>query len=120
MTCTPCKLEHQLSCRVTVQQVKTAPTVDANGEVNLSDASNWETYCTRFAEIKTRGGSERFASDMIQAGQTHRIYMRADTTTRAITPRMRVLYGTRVMAIQMAADIDQQHIWMQLDVAEEA
>lgn len=121
MTCqSSCKKteSRRLNCRVTVQRVKDSPDRDANNEFDPTDADNWETYCSRNAEFKTRGGSERFASDMIQAGQTHRVYMRFDTTTKAISPAMRMSYDSRIFNILSVADEDEGHRWMVLDCVE--
>lgn len=118
MTCAPCKNDRILNRTVVVQQVKASATVDANNEVDLTDDASWETYATRSAAFKTRGGSERFASDMIQAGQTHRVYVRSDSTTRAITPAMRLSYDSRVFNILAVADEDEMRQWVVLDVVE--
>jgi SPP1 family predicted phage head-tail adaptor len=101
-----------------VQQLKDDATADANNEIDLTDDDNWETYASRNAAFKSRGGSERFASDMIQAGQTHRVYVRSDSTTRAITPRMRLSYDSRVFNILAAVDEDEARQWVVLDVVE--
>lgn len=118
MKCTDCKTKPRLNRRVVVQKVKASPTLDTNNEVNLTLDANWETYATRWAAFKSRGGSERFASDMIQAGQTHRISLRSDAATRAITPGMRVSYDSRVFNILAVVDEDELRKWVQLDVAE--
>jgi SPP1 family predicted phage head-tail adaptor len=118
MTCAPCKDDRLLNCRVTVQQLKSAATRDANNEVDPTDSDNWETYTSRSATFKTRGGSERFASDMIQAGQTHRAYVRSDTTTRAITPDMRLSYSGRIFNILAVADEDEMRQWVRIDLIE--
>lgn len=116
--CGRCKTRHHLNRRVIVQQLKSSPTRDANNEIDLADSDNWETYVSRKAAFKTRGGSERFASDMIQAGQTHRVYVRSDSTTRAISPAMRLSYDDRVFNILAAVDEDEGRQWVVLDVVE--
>ncbi|TXH56418.1 MAG: head-tail adaptor protein [Desulfurellales bacterium] len=118
MTCKPCKTEPRLNCVVVVQRIKSAATRDANNEIDLTSSGNWETYATRLASFKTRGGSERFASDMIQAGQTHRVYMRRDATTKSITPEMRLSYDSRYFNILAVADQDEMHEWMVIDCVE--
>lgn len=118
MSCAPCKAEHQLRHRVTIQQLKAAATRDANNEIDQTLDASWETYCSRNSEFKSRGGSERFGSDMIQAGQTHRVYMRSDTTTRAITPAMRVVFESRKFNILAAVDEDEMRQWVVLDLVE--
>jgi len=118
MSCTPCRSKRTLRHWVTVQQMKADAERDDNNEVDQTDADNWETYCRRRSEFKTRGGSERFASDMIQAGQTHRVYMRRDSTTKGITSQMRMSYDGRVFNILAAADEDEMRRWMVLDVVE--
>ena len=120
MKCGDCKSKPVLNRRVTVQRLKDEEdlTRDDNNEVDPTDSANWQTYATRSAAFKTRGGSERFASDMIQAGQTHRVYMRRDSTTKGITPTMRLSYDGRVFNILAAADEDEMRRWMVLDVVE--
>jgi SPP1 family predicted phage head-tail adaptor len=120
MKCTDCKSKPHLNRRVTIQQLKAEADLDrdANNEVDPTDADNWETYATRWAAFKTSGGSERFASDMIQAGQTHRVYVRSDSTTRAISPAMRLSYDDRVFNILAAVDEDEGRQWVVLDVVE--
>ncbi len=120
MKCTDCKSKPHLNRRVVIQQLKAEADLerDANNEVDPTDADNWETYATRWAAFKTRGGSERFASDMIQAGQTHRVYLRSDSTTRAISPAMRLSYDDRVFNILAAVDEDEGRQWVVLDVVE--
>lgn len=118
--CGRCKQPRMdLNCRVTVQQLKAAATVDGHGEINRSLDANWETYATRWSAFKSRGGSERFASDMIQAGQTHRVYLRYDSVAAAITTEMRATYDSRTFGILAVVDVDEQHQWIQLDVAED-
>ncbi len=118
MKCDGCNKRRNPDRKVTIQSVKDDATPDGNNEIDLTDDDSWEDYCSPWAEILTRGGAERFASDMIQAGQTHRLYVRWNSLTKSITPRMRVKYGTRIMGILAAEDEDQRHQWMQLDVAE--
>jgi SPP1 family predicted phage head-tail adaptor len=110
--------QRNLNQKIVVQQVKAAPTTDANNEVDLTAAANWETYATRWAAFKSRGGSERFASDMIQAGQTHRVYVRSDSTTRAISPAMRISYDDRIFNILAAVDEDEARQWVVIDCVE--
>lgn len=118
MTCKPCRTERPLRNRITIQQVKDDATADANNEVDHTDDDNWETYASRNAAFQSLSGSERFASDMIQAGQTHRIWLRSDPTTRAITPRMRVSFDSRKFNILAAVDVNEERQWVRLDVAE--
>lgn len=119
MKCADCKSKHILRHRITVQQLKSTATPDANNEIDQTDDANWEAFVSRRAEFKSRGGSERFASDMIQAGQTHRVYLRSDSETRAITPAMRLVFGSRKFNILAAVDEDEARRWVVLDVVEE-
>jgi SPP1 family predicted phage head-tail adaptor len=118
MKCADCKTRPVLNRRVTIQRLKTNATKDVNNEVDHTVDANWETYATRSAAFKSRGGSERFASDMIQAGQTHRVRMRSDSTTRGISPAMRMVYDSRVFNILAAVDEDETRQWVVLDVVE--
>jgi SPP1 family predicted phage head-tail adaptor len=118
MTCSPCKTQRKLRNRITVEQVKESPTVDGNDEVNLTLDANWETYITRDCAFESLSGTERFASEAIQAGQTHRIWLRSDSYSRAITTRMRVQFEGRKFNILAAVDKNEERLWVRLDVAE--
>lgn len=118
MKCVDCNLDRQTKSRVVIEKVKASPTRDAQEEYNPTSSSNWETLATRWAAFKTRGGSERFASDMIQAGQTHRVYVRYDATTATVTPAMRLNMNSRIFNILAAADEDEQRKWIVMDVVE--
>lgn len=118
MTCAPCKNEPLLTSRVTVQQIKAAATVGADGAKDLTADATWEDVATRWCAFKTRGGSERFASDQIQAGQTHTVTMRYDATTKTFTTKMRMVMGTRNFNILAVMDRDEMHQWIVADVAE--
>lgn len=118
MTCAPCKTDRNLTTRITIHRIKSNATRDANNEIDLADAANWEALAARWSAIKSRGGSERFASDMIQAGQTHRVYMRYDNVTRTVTPAMRLKLDSRLFNILAIVDEDEGHRWIVADVVE--
>lgn len=105
------------SVRASIQRVKATATRDASNNIKYADDSNWETVGSRTAWIKTLGGSERFASDQLQAGHTYRVTMRSDRETRAITPddrlRLNVDGKTRTLGIVSAVDKDFARQWVE-------
>jgi SPP1 family predicted phage head-tail adaptor len=105
--------------RIVIQKLKTAATVDGHGEINRTLAANWETFATVWASFQSLNGGERFASDYTQSGQTHRVFVRWSSTTKQISPLMRISYDSRILGILAAVDIDEQHRWMRLDVSED-
>jgi len=118
MKCSDCKSKPVLNRRVTIQRQKTGVEDDHN-QVDPTDDANWETVDSRWAEFKSLGGSERFASEHIQAGQTHRVTMRFDRTTAAVTPADRLKMGDRKFGINWIVDKDERHEWIVAGVAEE-
>lgn len=84
--------------RVTVQQP--TETVNTAHEVELA----WEDYATRWARLAPSSGTE-FQGAMQQIPMLQVLMrMRSDNATRAITPRMRIMVGSRVLNIAAVFD----------------
>ena len=84
-------------------------TADATGEVSPV----WTTIASAWASIKPVSGKEfLYAGGAVATGQV-KIAMRYNPTL-ALTPRHRILYGTRIFEINHVADIDEAHIEWQL------
>ncbi len=75
--------------RVVVQQ-DTGTTQDAQGHVTES----WATYATRWASIEPLSARELWNARQLQPDITHRVRMRWDSLTDAITSKMRIQYDT--------------------------
>jgi SPP1 family predicted phage head-tail adaptor len=96
--------------RVTIQKIKTSPSLNALGEADLTDDANWETHCVRWASVDTQGGREFWKRQRVQAEVDQIFRVRYDSTTKAITPRMRVLDDQGVKReIKAAFDVDAGH-----------
>lgn len=84
--------------RVTVQQP--TETVNDAHEVELT----WGEYAKRWARLAPTSGIE-FQAAMQQIPMLQVLMrMRSDNATRAITPRMRIVVGTRVLNIAAVFD----------------
>lgn len=91
---TSCRDQLRFRERVTIQQRTTEE--NASGEV--LDA--WSTYCERFAQVTAFKGSERVADGRQTIAEVgYRVRLVADSTTRQITPQMRVLFAGRTLQI---------------------
>ena len=95
--------------RITVQQ-DTGTTRDAVG----GTAANWTTYAQRWSEVDPLGGSEGFRAEQFEAEVDHVFTMRWDTTTKAITPNMRISYDSRLFDIQAVINVDERDRWIRL------
>lgn len=108
----------EVNRRVIIQQLS-SPSEDAHGEIKRSTDANWAAVATKWAGFKSKGGAERFASDQVQAGRFCEVWFRYDTTTVTITPNMRLKYGTRILNILNAEDVDEKHEWILCDCSED-
>ena len=95
----------KLNSKIIIQQ-KAAP-FDANGEPD----GTWSTFATVFACIKPTGGTERYINQQVVSEATHQIAIRYKS---GITPKMRVLYGSRVFDIVQVHDREERHTEMWL------
>ena len=100
----------QLRHFVTVQQV--TETQDASGQ----PIESWATYIQRWASVKPLSGDSRelFTSAQRWPEVEVKITLRGDETTRLITPKMRVLFGTKIYNILAAVDIEERGIKIEL------
>lgn len=105
----------ELRERVTIQ-ARDESTLSTYGEVTEA----WTTYIARWAKVEPLSGREYSRQDGSQAEITHRVTMRSDSETRAITPKHRVSYDSRVLQIVRATDVGERNIKFVLDCKEEA
>lgn len=89
--------------RITIQKLKDAPTTNDFGEVDKSNASNWETYANRWAEIEPVGGREQLRGGQTTPIGLYRVRMRSDSISRAITADMRIKWGDRYLNLETDA-----------------
>jgi SPP1 family predicted phage head-tail adaptor len=97
----PGKLRHS----VTIQ--KLTGTLDAAGQ----EVQAWETYGVRWAAIEPLQGRELFSARQIHAEITTRITVRY---LAGVTPKMRVLFGSRTFDIQEVINPEERNAELQL------
>ncbi len=94
-----------LKDRITVQSV--TETRSGSGQVNEA----WATFATRWASVEPLQGREFFDSQQVNADITTRIRLRY---LEGITPKMRVLYKTRVFNVTSVVNVEERSIETQL------
>lgn len=92
--------------RVTIQQIKSAASQNGYGEVDKTDANQWETYATRWANVVPQSGAESTQAKQVVARGTHTVFLRSDSLTRAITTKMRLLHGSVYLNIEDVHDAE--------------
>ncbi len=86
--------------RITIQTP--AETRDSLGQAIPA----WATYDTRWAEVAPFSASERFGAQTLNAEIRHEVRMRY---LSGLTPKMRLLYGSRVLRIVSIIDEREEH-----------
>lgn len=71
----------------------------------------WTAFATAWARITPTGGSERYINRQIVAEATHEIAIRY---VAGVTPKMRVLYGSRVFDILQVHNLDEKNVELRL------
>ena len=84
----------RLNKLITIQQ--STQTRDAHG----GNVDSWGTYAVRMASIVPMNGREYFTARQEASEVSHRVRIRYDSTAGATTPKMRILYGSRVFDIE--------------------
>lgn len=93
--------------KVTIQQ--SAGTADAHGHVDITSASNWSTYTTSYAAVKTKGGREFWKIDRVEADVSHVWHCPYSKTLAAATPKMRLVNDSVTYEIVSVIDVDLAH-----------
>lgn len=81
--------------RISVQQKSGA--TDAAGV-----KTGWAEYCSRRAEVVALSGREGVQARQVQGNVQYLVTIRADATTKAIDPAMRVIWEGKTLGIQAA------------------
>lgn len=119
-----CRPSGQYRIPITIQRVKSAAATDANGEIDLSLDSNWETYAKLRARVQTRTGREFTNQDQQEAHVTHRPVVPWSPTAEAIQPEMRLRMttksGVKVLNIAAVYNVDQMSDEVELQCVEVA
>jgi len=96
--------------RVTIEKIRSSPTLNASNEADLSDDNNWETHAVRWARVTPRGGRENFTADQTTAVITHDVFLASDPKTRALDAAMRLRWGAKTLQIVTTFDVDSRRI----------
>ena len=75
----------------------------------------WATHSATRAKIEPVTGSEAYKSEGAYATVTHRVWVRYQA---GVTPKMRLLYGGRVLEILRVTNVDERQRWLELDCVE--
>lgn len=89
----------QLRHRLVIQQA--TETRDNFGQAQPS----WTTFAERYAEVLPQSGREFLAARTLTPELTHLVRLRG---VAGITPKMRVLLGTRVLDILAAVPVEER------------
>lgn len=100
----------RLQHRVEIQKAIEIP--DSFGE----PLPTWVTQATRWAAVEPLSGRELFLAQQVQADVTHRVGLRF---TPDVTPKMRVLFGERVLNIESVLDSTESGFELELLCKEE-
>ena len=98
-----------LDQRVTIQS--RTDVIDAMGGVS----SSWATLATVWAQVSPITGREFVSAEQTMSGATVRVRIRRRAD---VTPRMRLVHGSRIYDIQSVADVDSKGIVTEM-IAEE-
>lgn len=64
--------------------------------------TGWAEYCSRRAEVVALSGREGVQARQVQGTVQYLVTVRADDTTKAITPAMRVVWDGKTLGIEAA------------------
>jgi SPP1 family predicted phage head-tail adaptor len=95
----------RLKDRVTLQRL--TETLDEYGKPDKS----WLTEAESWAGIEPISGRERIAGDQVIADLTHKVVMRYRA---GVSPKMRLVNGTRVLEIASVIDQNNRHEQLEL------
>jgi SPP1 family predicted phage head-tail adaptor len=101
---------------VTIQQP--SGSAGADGHFDETSSSNWDFVADRKAKITTRSGSEGYRFNQVQADISHIVEMRSDSLTRTIAAGWRLVFGSRVLDIRAAYDVDEMRQTVRCDCTE--
>lgn len=93
---------------ITIQSV-TGTTADAHGQVDKTTASNWGTYTQTFARVKSKGGTEFWKVQQVNADVSHVWNCQWSNKLSEALPAMRLICEGVTYEILSVIDIDLAH-----------
>lgn len=108
-------LAGQLNQLVQIQKPVTGSAAENSyGELDTTVDAGWQRVDDRWAEVLTQGSREVFRTQQFQPDVTHLVRMRYDTTTKDVTPEMRLILKDRDLQILSANNMDEANELMEL------
>lgn len=104
MKCKTTGSHRQYTTRITLQRI--SGTADAAGHVDGNTASNWVTYCTAWASVRSRGGREFWRVSQVQSDVDFVFTCPWSKTLEAATPDMRIACNGNVYEILSVINVD--------------
>jgi SPP1 family predicted phage head-tail adaptor len=95
----------QLRKRITIQQETMTP------DGSLGFVAAWSTFRACWAAVEPLSGAERLQYAQLYPTLSIRVTVRY---TKGVSPKMRILYGTRTLEILDVLDLQEQHKELQL------
>ena len=86
-----------------VQKLPDSPTPNSFGEVD----DEWVTIANRWAEVEPLSGRELWQAQQAQADVSHKVKIKY---LKTLTPKMRFLWGSRVLNIESVTNPGEQHV----------
>lgn len=101
-------IARRLRRKITVQNV--AESKDSYGQ----PIETWSTYAIRYADVLPSSGREYVTAQQRYAEEITLLRLRYDSTTKNISPKMRVKYGDRFLNIESALNDNDRNKSIQL------
>jgi len=95
--------------RLTIQQRSTSQ--DDYGQ----QLTSWTDFATVWGEVVPSSGRENISAEALQSSETHIVTIRYRS---GVTPKMRIMYGSRILDIQSVLDENERHRTMNLSCVE--
>ena len=95
------KLRHKVNLQSSTQAQ------DGYGE----ESKTWSTDESIFAQIQPLRGTELIEYQQLSTELTHRIIIRYNSS---VTPKKRILWGTRIFDINVVRNIDEKNVYQEL------
>ena len=93
---------------------KPAKQTEASGQ----KVPEWEFVCIRHAQILPKAAAETIRNKQLRAETTHVVVVPSDVEVQGITPKHRILWGTRKLNIITNINRDGQEVERELEVKE--
>lgn len=103
-----------MQCPACAADLRHSITIESASESNVGGEvqRTWSTLVSARAKIEPLRGRELFNAAAITPEVTHKITLRYPGQT--ITPKMRVLFGSRYFGIEFVQNLEERNFWLVL------